>query len=129
VRLVYRDYPLPIHPSAGLAAAASRCAASQGKFWEMHARLFATHGVEWAAAPQRDRKVMIEFADALGLDSAAFTRCLDDPATAAAVSEDVALAGQLGVNSTPNFLINGQLIRGALPLETFQRAIERARAP
>ncbi|NJM07895.1 thioredoxin domain-containing protein, partial [Candidatus Gracilibacteria bacterium] len=44
----------------------------------------------------------------------------------AALDEEIALAESLGVNSTPNFFINGTLIRGALPFSTFQRAIDEA---
>jgi protein-disulfide isomerase len=126
VRIVYRDYPLPIHPSAPLAALSSRCAAEQGQFWPMYDRLFATHQIEWGGMPTNDRSVLIGFAVDLGLDTNTFERCLDDPAQQAALDEEIALAESLGVNSTPNFIINGTLIRGALPFSTFQRAIEEA---
>lgn len=128
VRLAFRDYPLPIHPSATLAAVASRCAADQGQFWPMHARLFATHQVEWGGVPNRDRPVMVDFARELQLDVAAFEECMADPAVEQAVVAEATRAEQLGVQSTPNFFINGQLLRGALPFEVFQRAIEDARS-
>ncbi len=127
VRMVYRDYPLPSHRSALLAAVASRCAANQGKFWEMYNQLFSTHQEEWGGVPNRDRDVLIEFATNLGLDTAAFEVCLDDEQVAQAVQQEAANAEQLGINSTPNFFVNGQLIRGALPFATFQRLIEAAR--
>jgi hypothetical protein len=41
VRLVFRDYPLPMHPNAHRAAEAANCANAQGKFWDYHAKLFA----------------------------------------------------------------------------------------
>jgi protein-disulfide isomerase len=126
VRIVARDYPLTqIHPSALIAAVAGRCAAVQGKFWPMYETLFSTHGVEWGGVPKRDHDVLIELAGTTGLDKAAFTRCLDDPATEQAVLDEAAAAGQLGVNSTPNFLINGQLVRGALPFASFDRLIKQ----
>jgi protein-disulfide isomerase len=128
VRLVFRDFPLEIHPSAEVAAVASRCAAAQGKFWEMHARLFETHGVEWGGVPNRDRPVMLEFAKALQLDAAAFEQCQNDPAILQAVRDEAAAAGRIGVRSTPNFFVNGQLvIRGAAPFSDFQRRIEQNR--
>jgi protein-disulfide isomerase len=127
LRIVYRDFPLDIHPSAPLSAAASRCAADQGQFWPMYELLFATHGVRWGGAPERDRPVMAELAAELGLDLAGFTQCLDDPATAQAVLDEASQAAQLGVNSTPNFYINGQLLRGALPYTTFRNLIEQLR--
>lgn len=84
-----------------------------------------THSIEWGGVPNRDRPVMVEFAGDLGLDTAAFEDCLDDPVVEQAVREEALQAQGLGINSTPNFLVNGQLLRGALPFETFQRLIEQ----
>lgn len=106
-----------------LAAVASRCAAEEGQFWPMSERLFASHRIEWGGVPNRDHDVFVEFASELGLDSAAFTACLDDPAGIQAVRDEMQLAARLGVNSTPNFLVNGQLLRGALPLRAFEDLI------
>jgi protein-disulfide isomerase len=126
VRIVARDYPLvQIHPSALIGAVAGRCAADQGKFWPMYETLFSTHGAEWGGAPKRDHDALIELAGKAGVETAAFTRCLDDPATQEAVLDEAASAGQLGVNSTPNFLVNGQMVRGALPFASFERLIKQ----
>jgi protein-disulfide isomerase len=126
VRIVARDFPLSqIHPSALIGAVAGRCAADQKKFWPMYETLFSTHGTEWGGVPKRDHDVLIELAGKLGLDTGAFTRCLDDPATQQAVQDEAAAAGQLGVNSTPNFLVNGQIVRGALPFASFARLIKQ----
>jgi protein-disulfide isomerase len=126
VRIVARDFPLTqIHPSAMIGAVAGHCAANQLKFWPMYEMLFSTHGVEWGGAPDRDHDVLIELAGRVGLDAAAFTRCLDDPASKQAVLDEAAAAAQLGVNSTPNFLVNGEIVRGALPFASFDRLIKR----
>lgn len=130
VRLVARDFPLTqIHPSAMLGAIAGRCAADQQMFWPMYETLFTTHQQEWGGVPKRDREVMVELAGGIGIDQEAFRRCLDDPATERAVNEEQNAAAQLGVNSTPNFMINGQLIRGALPFSTFNQLIRSMVAP
>lgn len=110
-----------------LAAVASRCAADQGQFWPMSERLFASHRSEWGGVPNRDRTVFIEFAAELNLDEATFSTCLDDPAGTEAVREEMQLAMRLGVNSTPNFLVNGELLRGALPLRVFEDLIAESR--
>jgi protein-disulfide isomerase len=124
VRLVMRDLPLnAIHPAAEISAVAGRCAADQRQFWPMYERLFATHQIEWGGAPVRDREVFIGFAEDLGLNAEAFTACLDDPATTAEVTAETRAAGSLGINSTPSFLVNGRLIRGALPFSAFERLI------
>ncbi len=126
VRFVARDFPLAdIHASAPLAAAAGQCAAEQGQFWPMYERLFATHQEEWGGVPRRDREVFIEFAGDLGLDGVAFGACLDDPATLRRIDDEQAAAARFGVNSTPNFLVNGQLLRGALPFRVFEDLIEQ----
>ncbi|GIV95917.1 MAG: hypothetical protein KatS3mg057_0574 [Herpetosiphonaceae bacterium] len=93
----------------------------------MHDRLFETHGVEWGGVPKRDRAVMIEFAGYLGLDIAVFEKCLDDPGVAEAVRRQTNEAFAVGITSTPSFLINGRLLVGAHPFETFQQAIEMIR--
>ncbi|MBX0329428.1 DsbA family protein [Oscillochloris sp. ZM17-4] len=126
VRLVARDFPLTeIHPSAMLAAMAGRCAADQQMFWPMYETLFSTHRVEWGGVPKRDHDALIELAGRVGLDTTAFASCLDDPATEQAVRDEADAAAKLGVNSTPNFMINGQMIRGALPFSSFNMLIRR----
>jgi protein-disulfide isomerase len=121
-----RDFPLTdIHPSALPAAVAARCAADQGQFWPMYERLFATHTVEWGGVPNRDRDVFIEFAGELGLEPVAFSACLNDPASEQAVLAESNAAARLGVNSTPNFFVNGQLLRGALPFRVFEDLIQQ----
>lgn len=126
VRFVVRDFPLSdIHPSAIAAAVAAHCAADQGQFWAYSEQLFATHRSEWGGVPNRDRGYFSELARSMGLDEAMFTPCLDDPARAQAVRDEMELAIRLGVNSTPNFLINGQLVRGAQPLRVFEDLINQ----
>ncbi len=126
VRLISRDFPLTqIHPSALIAAVAARCAADQQMYGPMYETLFRTHNLEWGGVPKRDRDVLIELAGRAGVDSAAFTSCLDDPASEQAVRDEAAAVGLLGVTSTPNFMINGQIVVGALPFSVFSRLIKR----
>lgn len=126
VRLVVRDFPLTsIHPSAVLAAGLAHCAAAQGQFWPVYEMLFQTHSVEWGGVPRRDRDVLIELAGELGVDTAQLRACLDDPETEATIIAEVETATRLGINSTPNFIINGQIVRGALPFESFASLIRR----
>ncbi|RRR70847.1 MAG: DsbA family protein [Candidatus Viridilinea halotolerans] len=123
-RFVVRDFPLTdIHPSALPAAVAAHCAADQGQFWAYSEQLFATHRSEWGGVPNRDRDFFLELARSLGLDEASFTPCLDDPARAQGIREEMDRAISLGINSTPNFLINGQLVRGAQPFSVFENLI------
>jgi protein-disulfide isomerase len=117
LRLVFRDFPLPIHPQAPKAAEAASCAAEQGKFWEMHDALFANQkALDVAALKQR--------ASEIGLTAEAFAACLDSGKYADEWKADMDAAQSYGVNSTPAFFINGRLVSGAKPLDEFVAVID-----
>ncbi len=117
VRIVFRNFPLSIHPHAQKAAEAALCAGEQGRYWEMHDLLFAN---QKALEPAR----LKQYARSLGLDPGAFDRCLDSGSKAAAVGADRHDAESLGVVSTPSFFINGRLLMGAQPFEKFKEIID-----
>jgi protein-disulfide isomerase len=124
VRYVVRDFPLPSHPNAAIAAEAARCAGAQGSYWPMHDLLF-NQQRQWS--PQGGGQVLDTFegyAADLALDTVAFRECLETDEFGELVREDVWEGEQAGVQGTPSFRINGQLIRGAYPFETFQELIE-----
>jgi protein-disulfide isomerase len=117
VRLVYKDYPLPNHAHAQKAAEAARCAGAQGKYWEMHDKMFVD--LNQLAVP-----ALKKHAAAIGLDQAAFDQCLDSGQFAQAVAADAAYGEKLGVNSTPSFFINGRPLVGAQPFDAFKSVID-----
>lgn len=129
VRFVFRDFPiLRIHPNAGLAALAAECADEQGRFWEMHDRLFARQA-EWAGiAPEQARSLFEAYARELKLDDPAFSECLASERYAEEVVEDWQDGIEAGVRGTPAFFINGEKLEGAWPYEKFREVIERALA-
>jgi len=98
VRLVFKDLPLAMHREALPAAVAARCAAAQGKYWEMNEALFANQAKLSAGLYAR-------LAEALHLDLKAFEACRTDPATTQAVRRDTREAQQFGLTSTPSFLM------------------------
>ena len=116
VRLVYRQYPLPIHNDAQRAAEASLCAQEQGKFWEMHDGMFANQrlGADGLKAT----------AAGLGLDAEQFNACLDSGQFADEVATDVAEGSAAGVSGTPAMFINGRFISGAVPFEQITEVID-----
>ena len=65
-----------------------------------------------------------QFAADLGLDQTAFNECLESGKYTQFVQQQSALANQIGVNSTPAFLINAQAILGAQPFDSFRQVIE-----
>jgi protein-disulfide isomerase len=117
VRIVFKHNPLPFHKDAPLAAQATFAAQQQGKFWEMHDKIF-----ENIRAIKRDN--LIAHAKTLGLDVARFEADMDSEAAKAQVKADQALAAKLAARGTPHFFVNGKRLPGALPFERFKSAIE-----
>jgi len=121
VKIVYKDFPLAIHPNAQKAAEAARCAREQGKYWEYHDVLFANVKALEVANLKK-------YATDLKLDSAKFDTCLDSGKYAQAVEKDVEEGNRAGVSGTPAFFVNGRFLSGAQPFSAFQEAIEDALA-
>ena len=118
VKLVFRDFPIDqLHPAARKAHEAARCANDQGKFWAYHDKLFAT-------APRASIENLKTYAKEVGMDTAAFDKCLSNAKYQAAVQKDIDEGARLGVTGTPAFFINGRLLVGAAPLENFVRVID-----
>ena len=123
VRMFFRHNPLPFHPDAPLAAEAALAAQDQGKFWEMHDKLFVNQ-------QNIKRPDLEKYAGELGLDMGKFKSALDSSAHKSRIDADMALGRQIGVQGTPNFFINGRPIQGAVPYDDFKKVIddENARA-
>ena len=123
-RFVYREFPLTsIHPFAQKAAEAAVCAGKQGKYVEMHDKLFASQA-EWTASGADQSKLYGDYATQLGLDAGAFKTCLDSGEGALVVKGDVLAGEQFGVNATPYFFINDIPIRGGLSVDGFATLID-----
>ena len=117
VRLVFQDFPLPIHKDAQKAAEAGACAHEQGRFWMMHDRLYQNQNNLSVAELRR-------YAMELGLDAAAFNACLDGGKHAADWKRTKVVGEGYGVTGTPAFFVNGIPIFGAAPLQTFTQTID-----
>jgi protein-disulfide isomerase len=117
VRVFFRHNPLPFHPNAPLAAEAGVAAAAQGKFWEMHDKMFANQ-------QNIQRADLDKYAGEIGLDTGKFKQALDSGAGKAKVQDDLKVAQQIGVQGTPNFYINGRNVQGAQPFEEFKKVID-----
>ncbi len=97
-------------------AVAAECAADQGKFWEYTALVFTD---QKADADSLNAKAV-----QLNLDMAKFSACIASPAKLAEVERQDALGSQYGVGGTPTFFINGKMIVGAQPYESFKALID-----
>jgi len=123
IRVAFHHFPLDpdcnahvtmaVHRSACQAAIAAECAASFGKFWEYHDRLFSDQ-------PHLDRDGLVATAADLGIDRAAFTACLREPAARGRVAADAAAGARLGVKSTPTLFINNRTVEGAPETEAYE---------
>jgi len=122
IQLVLKNTPLSIHPDSLLAHQAAMAAGEQGKFWEMHALLFANQKKLRPAD-------LLQYARQLNLDLPRFQNRLQSRYYEAAVKQDLALADALGVNGTPTFFINGQKLEGEQTAERFKRVINAALDP
>ena len=117
MRIVFKHLPLDIHKFAMGAAFASEAAHKQGKFWELHDKMF-----------ENQSKLALDdirgYAKQIGLDMARFERDLIDLSLKKRVDDDVAEARTLGVTGTPGFFINGRFTSGAKPFEAFAQMID-----
>lgn len=133
IRYVFRNFPLEsIHKFAFKAHEAAACAGDQGKYWEMHERLFEN---QTALEPED----LSSHGDAIGLDAATFQQCLTSGKHAAAIRADLADGAAAGVTGTPTFFLgvtnpnDGKVqviskLVGARPYDAFKQVIDNALA-
>lgn len=115
LRFVFKQFPLTrMHRYAMPAAVAAECAGKQGKFWELHDRLY-DEQAKWAEEADAD-KLWQGYAKDAKLDLAAWNACRQDPAAAKLVADDQQDGLDAWVGSTPTFFINGKRFAGAQQL-------------
>ena len=131
-RHVFIHYPIAqLHPDAQKSHEAAMCAGDQGKFWDLHTKLF--------ESPAKTVEQLTGMAQNLGLDMAAFRQCLESGRHADEVKASVERVQQLNINGTPMFLIGktpagsqsmtvSKVIEGAQPYEAFKKAIDEVAA-
>jgi protein-disulfide isomerase len=118
VRFEFRDAPI-VSPLSPRVAEAAACAADQGAYWRYHDTVF----LNQAPANFTDDRLKA-MAETVGLDMAAFNRCLDSGAKRAEVEQSAAEARQEGITSTPSVFINGTKIEEWYSWESVQQAID-----
>lgn len=101
VQFVFKNYPLPFHKNAMPAAKAAVAAGKQGKFWEMHDKLFENYRT-------LSDDLYVKVAGEIGLDVEKFKSDMNDPSTQALIVDEMKQAGSVGVRGTPTFFINGK---------------------
>lgn len=121
LQFVYKEFPVIGGEAAVMASVAAQCAGVQGQFWSMHDWLYA-NGNQWrsgdtlanlkAAAPE------------IQLDREAFANCIDNQETRDSIVIDYQEGRRFGVRGTPNFVINGHIINGAVSADQFTQIID-----
>ncbi len=116
-KFYYKHFPLGFHSHAQIAAEASECAHDQGKFWEMHDKIFEN---------QKDmsEENLKAWAEEFELNMDEFNTCLDTHKYAEKVKKSMAEGQKVGVQGTPSILIEDELVVGAQPFESFEKVIE-----
>lgn len=117
LRIVAKHNALPMHNRALPAAIAAEAAGQQGKFWEMHDRIFA----DQKKLTDAD---LVAHAKKLKLDVRKFKRALADERLRAKVDRDQKQGATLGARGTPAFFVNGRFLSGAQPVDSFRALID-----
>ena len=116
--MAFKNQPLPFHQFAQTAAEAGLAAHAQGKFWEMHDKMF---GNQQAL----DRPSLEKYAQEIGLNVDQFKKDLDTGKWKDKVAADSAEGTKVGANGTPTFFVNGWKLVGAQPPEAFKKLIDQ----
>jgi protein-disulfide isomerase len=108
LKIVFRNFPLPVHPHAQQAALVAEAAGLQGKFWEMHDLLYAQQS-QWSVAPEVD-SLFNSYAGMVGLDLARFKKDLGSDEVRQRISSDQKRGLSAGVEKTPSIFVNGHMV-------------------
>src|SRR5207249_5947592 len=113
VKFVFRHLPLPMHANARIAATAAMAAQEQGKFWQMHDKLFTNQR-------SLERPSLEQYAQDLGLNMDRFRSALDSNKFSSRIDQDASAGNTVGANGTPTFFVNGRVMVGVAPFEGFK---------
>ncbi|MBB6122131.1 DsbA family protein [Nocardiopsis algeriensis] len=124
LRIEWREFPYLGDNSRTLALGAM-AAAEQGAFWEYHDLVY-NSPEDFTGSDTRLRADLEDVAEGLGLDAARFVRDMEGTAAEEAVEADFVEGQGMGISGTPAFLINGDPVLGAQPLEVFTASVDLA---
>ena len=126
MRVVFREFPLDMHKHAMEAALAAEASAVQGKFWEMHDKLYQNQSV-WSEATTVGF-LFDNYAESIGLDVARFRADRSAPDVRLRVREDMKTGDSRGIKSTPTVFVNGMQLRAGFTKDELQKTIDAALA-
>lgn len=123
LRLEWKDFPYQGQESVD-AAVAARAAQAQGKFWKYHDLVYENQSSGNSGGYNEES--LTALAEEAGLDVDRFEEDFNSARYESVVQADFEEGQGLGISGTPTFFINGKVLVGLQPLETFERAIEEA---
>lgn len=121
IQFVVRNFPN--HKNSILAANFAEAAGEQGKFWEMHDKLFQNQK-EWGEKQTPQKELFLKYARELGLDMEKLTATVDSNKFTGKINRDKQEGISIGVDATPTFYINGVKEVGVLPYDQFKQKID-----
>ena len=122
LRWRFRDFPLPMHKNARVAAHSAACAADQGKFWEQHRAIFQGQ-TDWSQAGDAG-KAFREYGKQNGLDLTAYDACMTAAKFAGRIQASVDEGIRVGIQATPSFVIGGRLYSGNQPYDRLKAMVD-----
>lgn len=121
VKFEYKDFPISKHIHAANAAVAAHCAGDQEAYWYMHDLIFENQ-TQWAKTDaETGKKIFLSYAKALGLDEEKFTTCQEGDSYHAEIQADFNEGVKLGIDGTPGFNIEGEVVIGAEKYAAFDQ--------
>jgi protein-disulfide isomerase len=121
---VFRNFPLPQHDNAEIAAEAAEAAGEQGKYWEMYDLLYQRQA-QWQGESD-PLNTFAGYATELGLNADSFRQSVADRKYSAVIDADSDDGDKAGVSGTPTFFLNGEKLDGIPSFEEFKQKIDEA---
>lgn len=123
LQFIYRHFPLTQHPHSRQVATLAEAAGEQGKFWEMHDKLFETQ-TAWTKLDNAEATTFfIDLAKQLNLDENKVKKALDENTFLSKINDDLTEGQRLGVDSTPTFYLNGRKVDIQLSYDDLTAAV------
>lgn len=124
INFVFRNFPLPMHPYAQIAARAAEAAGDQGKYWEMHDKLYENQNA-WSTAISQ-ANLFDTYAQDLGLNVDKFKADIKSSKTNDKIAQDMGDGNALGVDATPTIYVNGKILSGNPTYDNIKATIDKA---
>jgi protein-disulfide isomerase len=125
----YFDFPLPMHKNTWFASEAAACANDQGRFWEMHDRLFQGQDQWNTEATSNPTRVFEGYAKDLGMDVAKWRTCYDTQAHLRDIQANRAEGDRRKVAQTPTFIVGDREVAGVIPYDQLKAMVDSAATP